>query len=113
MWWSVGRVRVNKIAFLIAAFMLLMFLFGGWRLIFTSGTVWLVVFVLPFFYVLSRQRNREKRKHEQHTGMIFLDPNAKPKREHGSRNGRYAVGDDGELIEVEPPRQASGRDDVV
>lgn len=131
MWWGYnnnfqlsGRAR-NFIMLMIFLFiMMLIFRVSGW---------WIFVFfIFPMVFRFGRewfdsdQSAAEKRKREPET--ILIMPDDKPKRDESAR--RYALGDDGELIELddrradaseqdrrdqddEPPRRAYNRDEYV
>ncbi|PJF25995.1 MAG: hypothetical protein CUN53_09945 [Phototrophicales bacterium] len=136
MWWGYnnnfqmsGRAR-NFIMLMIGLFIMLM--------IFRSSGWWIFVFfIFPMFFRFGRdwfdsdQSAAEKRKREPET--ILIMPEDKPKRDESA--SRYALGDDGELIELddrkgdqadgersdpdrrdqddEPPRRAYNRDEYV
>jgi hypothetical protein len=133
MWWGYNSNfqmsdRARKFIMLMIGLFILMliFRFSGW---------WIFVFfIFPMFFRFGRswfdsdQSEAEKRKREPET--ILIMPDDKPKRDESA--SRYALGDDGELIELndrradvseqernnqdqddEPPRRAYNRDEYV
>jgi hypothetical protein len=125
MWWGDNyRFQISDSArkillFIIGLFMLLiLFRLFSWGVI-------IFFFVFPLFRYGNEWFNpngsqTEKRKREPET--ILIMPDDKPKR--GESAPRYALGDDGELIEVddreqdrrsadEQPRRAYNRDEYV
>lgn len=140
MWWgdnhrfqisdSARKILLSIILFIIGLLILLILfrLFSGW--------IFLFFFTFPLFrygndWFNSNGSQTEKRKREPET--ILIMPDDKPKR--GESAPRYALGDDGELIEVddrkfdqpdqdrsdpnqrgqddEPPRRAYNRDEYI
>lgn len=126
MWWGYNNNfqisdRARKfIMLMIGLFILLM--------IFRLSGFWIFFFIFPMFFRFGRgwfngdQSEAEKRKHEPET--ILIMPDDKPKRDQSAARdqsaSRYALGDDGELIDLDerredeaPPRRAYNRDEYV
>jgi hypothetical protein len=126
MWWGDDyRFQISDSArkillFIIGLFMLLIL----FRLFSWGSIIFFFFFPVAFHYgndwFGANGSQTEKRKREPET--ILIMPDDKPKR--GESAPRYALGDDGELIEVddrdqerrsadEPPRRAQDRDEHV
>lgn len=120
MWWGYNNNfqisdRARKFLMIMIGLFIMMaiFRFSEWWIFF--------FFIFPMFFRFGRgwfngdQSEAEKRKREPET--ILIMPDDKPKRDESA--ARYALGDDGELIDLnrpdqdDPPRRAYNRDDYV
>ncbi|GEM_PF-6904323 len=87
-----GRLlKVFIVVLLIAAMFGLLRSFGFW-----------MVFIFPVFFMFRRNRGGgadEREKAKRAPDMIIMEPE-KPKRDPAAREPHYALGDDGEIVEV-------------